>query len=213
MTSIGLLMKIKRVLLPVLGLFGMVTISLTSMAEEPMVKDDLAVATFAGGCFWCIESDFDKVEGVVATTSGYTGGHKADPSYEEVSAGQTGHAEAVQILFNPIKVSYADLLDIFWRNIDPTTPNRQFCDKGSQYRSAIFFHNQKQKGLAEQSKHQLETSKPFTAPIVTEINAMTTFYRAEEYHQDFHDKNPLHYKFYRFTCGRDRRLKELWGNS
>ncbi len=200
-------------LLPVLGLFGMVTISLTSMAEEPMVKDDLAVATFAGGCFWCIESDFDKVEGVVATTSGYTGGHKADPSYEEVSAGQTGHAEAVQILFNPIKVSYADLLDIFWRNIDPTTPNRQFCDKGSQYRSAIFFHNQKQKGLAEQSKHQLETSKPFTAPIVTEINAMTTFYRAEEYHQDFHDKNPLHYKFYRFTCGRDRRLKELWGNS
>jgi peptide-methionine (S)-S-oxide reductase len=173
----------------------------------------LEKATFAGGCFWCMEEALDKVEGVVVTTSGYTGGHKDNPTYEEVSAGGTGHAESVQVLYDPSKVSYERLLEVFWRNIDPTTPDRQFCDKGQQYRSAIFYHNDTQKRLAEESKKKLERSKPFKEPIVTEITPAGEFYSAEDYHQDFYQKNPFRYKFYKYNCGRAQRLRELWGKT
>lgn len=173
----------------------------------------LAKATFAGGCFWCMEPPYDKLDGVVSTTSGYIGGHKKNPTYKEVSAGGTGHAEAVEIVYDPSRVSYARLLDVFWRNIDPTTPNRQFCDVGSQYRSAIFYHDAEQKRLAEQSRAALEKSKPFPQPIATQIVAAGEFTPAEDYHQDYYLKNPIRYKFYRYNCGRDRRLEELWGKS
>jgi peptide-methionine (S)-S-oxide reductase len=173
----------------------------------------LAKATFAGGCFWCMEEAFEKVDGVVSVTSGYTGGRKASPTYEEVSAGGTGHAESVEVLYDPAKVSYSTLLEAFWRNIDPTTPDRQFCDKGHQYRSAIFYHDDEQKRLAEESKQAVEKSKPFKEAIVTEIVPASTFYRAEEYHQDFYTKNPVRYKFYKYTCGRAQRLAELWGKN
>ena len=171
----------------------------------------LEKATFAGGCFWCMEEALDKVEGVVSTTSGYTGGQKPNPTYEEVSAGGTGHAESVQVLFDPSKISYEKLLNVFWHNIDPTTPDRQFCDKGRQYRSAIFYHNENQKRLAEESKKLVEQSKAFKEAIVTEIVPSSEFYPAEEYHQDFYLKNPLRYKFYKYSCGRAQRLQELWG--
>jgi peptide-methionine (S)-S-oxide reductase len=173
--------------------------------------EDIAKATFAGGCFWCLEEAMDAVEGVVSTTSGYTGGRRNNPSYEEVSAGGTGHAEAVEVIYDPKKVTYAQLLDAFWRNIDPTTPNRQFCDTGSQYRAAIFYHDDTQKKLAAESKQALEQSGRFKTPIVTEIVPATQFYRAEDYHQDYYTKNPLRYKFYKYNCGRAQRLKELWG--
>jgi peptide-methionine (S)-S-oxide reductase len=171
----------------------------------------LEKATFAGGCFWCMEEALDKVQGVVSTTSGYTGGQKPHPTYEEVSAGATGHAESVQILYDPTKVSYEKILDLFWHNIDPTTPDRQFCDKGHQYRSAIFYHNENQRRLAEESKKMIEKIKTFSEPIATEIVAASDFYPAEEYHQDFYKKNPLRYKFYKYNCGRAQRLHELWG--
>ena len=170
-----------------------------------------AVATFAGGCFWCMEPPFDALPGVLSTTSGYIGGTKANPTYEQVSAGSTGHAEAVQVRYDPARIGYQQLLDVFWRNIDPVTPNRQFCDAGSQYRSAIFYHDAAQRELAERSKASLEQSNRFSSPIVTQIAAATAFYPAEEYHQDYATKNPLRYKFYRTGCGRDRRLRELWG--
>jgi peptide-methionine (S)-S-oxide reductase len=173
--------------------------------------DKLETATFAGGCFWCMEPPFDKLDGVVATTAGYTGGHKANPTYHEVSAGGTGHAEAVEVLFDPARISYRKLLEVFWHNIDPTTPNRQFCDHGDQYRTAIFYHNEHQRRLAEASKRALEKNKPFAGPIVTEITAAGPFYPAEEYHQDYYKKNPWRYKFYRYNCGRDQRLRQLWG--
>ncbi len=171
----------------------------------------LEKATFAGGCFWCMEEAFDKVEGVVSVTSGYTGGNKVNPDYEEVSAGGTGHAESVEILYDPAKVSYAKLLDSFWRNIDPTTPDRQFCDKGNQYRSAIFYQNETQKRLAEESKQAVERTKPFKESIVTQIVPASAFYVAEDYHQNFYQKNPIRYKFYKYNCGRAQRLEELWG--
>jgi peptide-methionine (S)-S-oxide reductase len=171
----------------------------------------LEVATFAGGCFWCMEPPFDKLDGVVSTTSGYTGGHKKNPTYEEVSSGGTGHAESVQVRYDPAKVSYEKLLETFWHNIDPTTPNRQFCDRGTQYRSAIFYHDEEQKRLALASKKAIEDSKRFKEPIVTQIEPAGVFYRAEEYHQDFYKKDPVRYKTYRIGCGRDQRLKELWG--
>lgn len=175
--------------------------------------ENLVIATFAGGCFWCMEAPFDVLPGVAATVSGYTGGFKNNPSYEEVSAGTTGHAEAVQITYDSTKISYAQLLQVFWRNIDPLASNRQFCDSGSQYRSAIFYHNAEQQRLALASKQQLENSGRFKQPIVTEIVAAAEFYPAEEYHQDFYKKNPLRYKAYRAGCGRDRRLQELWGET
>ena len=168
-------------------------------------------ATFAGGCFWCMEAPFDVLPGVISVTSGYTGGQKKNPTYEEVSAGGTGHAESVQVVYDPARISYGKLLDVFWHNIDPTVKDRQFCDVGSQYRSAIFFHNEEQRRLAVKSKEELEKNKPFKGQVVTEITAASTFYPAEEYHQHYYKKNPLRYKYYRTGCGRDRRLKELWG--
>ena len=175
-------------------------------------QDNLAKATLAGGCFWCMEPPYDKLEGVVSTTSGYIGGKTPSPTYEQVSAGGTGHAEAVQIVYDTSKITYEKLLDVFWRNIDPTDASGQFCDKGSQYRSEIFYHNPEQKRLAEQSKATLDKSKPFKGPIVTQIAVATEFYPAEGYHQDYYEKNPVRYKFYRTSCGRDRRLEQLWGN-
>ena len=172
-----------------------------------------AKATFAGGCFWCMEPPFDKLDGVISTTSGYIGGAKVNPTYQEVSAGSTGHTEAVQVVYDPKKVSYEKLLDVFWHNVDPTQKDGQFCDHGSQYRTGIFAHDAEQKRLAEASKAALEKSKPFKASIVTEIVGATTFYPAEDYHQDYYVKNPVRYKLYRTGCGRDARLKDLWGAS
>ena len=170
-------------------------------------------ATFAGGCFWCMESPFDKLEGVLSVTAGYTGGQLQNPTYEQVSAGGTGHAESVQIVFDPARISYSRLLGVFWHNIDPTVKDRQFCDAGHQYRSAIFVHSEEQRLLAQKSRDLLEKSKPFRESIVTEIVPAGEFYPAEEYHQHYYKKNPLRYKLYRSGCGRDRRLKELWGNA
>ena len=166
-------------------------------------------ATFGGGCFWCVEADFDKVEGVLSTTSGYTGGKSVNPTYNQVSAGGTGHVEIVEIIYDPAKVSYEKLLDVFWRNIDPLAKDRQFCDSGDQYRSAIFAHNAEQRRLAEASKKKV--AQRFEAPIQTEIADAGAFYKAEEYHQDYYLKNASKYKFYRWNCGRDARLKQLWG--
>ncbi len=173
----------------------------------------LAKATFAGGCFWCVEADFDKVEGVISTTSGYIGGRVPSPTYEQVSAGGTGYVEAVEIAYDPRKVNYEKLLEVFWVNVDPTVKDRQFCDVGSQYRTAIFVHDEAQRRAAEASKAALEKNKPFKAPIVTPIETATKFYPAEEYHQDYYKKNPIRYKFYRSGCGRDARLRELWGDA
>jgi peptide-methionine (S)-S-oxide reductase len=170
-----------------------------------------AVATFAGGCFWCVEADFDKVPGVISTTSGYTGGRVANPSYEQVSAKTTGHAEVVRIEFDPARISYERLLAIFWRSIDPTTKDRQFCDAGSPYRTAIFVHDEAQAQAARASLAELEKTKPFREPIVTTIEPAGAFYAAEAYHQDYHQKNPLRYRYYRSGCGRDARLQQLWG--
>jgi peptide-methionine (S)-S-oxide reductase len=180
-------------------------------AETPGANPGQAIATFAGGCFWCMEPPFDKLTGVISTTSGYTGGHKQNPTYKEVSRGGTGHAEVVQIVYDPNKLSYAELLDTFWHNIDPTTANGQFCDWGDQYRSEIFYHDETQRQQALASKQALDEQKPFKEPVVTGITAATTFYPAEEYHQDYYQKNPLRYKYYRYGCGRDKRLEELWG--
>ncbi|MFQ5931222.1 MAG: peptide-methionine (S)-S-oxide reductase MsrA [Nitrospiraceae bacterium] len=172
--------------------------------------DESATATFAGGCFWCMEHPFDELDGVISTTAGYTGGHKAHPTYKEVSAGSTGHTEAVQVVYDPKKISFERLLEVFWVNIDPLTKDRQFCDKGSQYRTAIFFHDENQQRLAEQSRKAIEESKRFKQPLVTEITQASAFYPAEDYHQDYYRKNPVRYKVYRYLCGRDQRLHELW---
>jgi peptide-methionine (S)-S-oxide reductase len=183
----------------------------TGGATSPGTDPGYSKATFAGGCFWCMEPPFDALDGVISTTSGYTGGHKQNPTYKEVSRGGTGHAEAVQIVYDPKRISYAELVDVYWHNIDPTDPHGQFCDKGDQYRSEIFYHNDEQKRLAEQSKTALIEHKPFTGDVVTGITAATVFYPAEDYHQDYYTKNPVRYKFYRYGCGRDKRLEELWG--
>ena len=169
------------------------------------------VAVFAGGCFWCTEADFDKVPGVLATTSGYTGGSVPNPSYEQVSAKRTGHAEAVRIEFDAEKVSYAQLLRVYWRSIDPTTVDRQFCDSGSPYRTAIFTLDEAQWQAAQASLAELQRSKPFKEAIVTRIERAGAFYPAEAYHQDYHLKNPVRYRYYRTSCGRDARLEQLWG--
>jgi methionine-S-sulfoxide reductase len=174
-------------------------------------RHELATATFAGGCFWCMEPPFDKLDGVVATISGYTGGHSANPSYEEVSSGTTGHLEALQVLYDPAKVSYDRLLEVFWRSINPTDPDGQFVDRGSQYRSAIFYHDAGQQRLAEASKQQLHASGRFKQPIVTPILPAGPFYPAEEYHQDYYEKNAIRYKFYRYNSGRDQFLETVWG--
>lgn len=175
-------------------------------------EDNFADATFAGGCFWCMEHPFDQLEGVISVIPGYTGGHKNNPTYKEVSAGGTGHAESVQIVYDPAKISYEKLLNVFWHNIDPTVKDRQFCDTGNQYRSAIFYHNEKQQQIALKSKEMLEKNKPFKGNIETEIVRAGKFYPAENYHQHYYRKNPIRYKYYRYSCGRDKRLKEIWGD-
>ena len=180
-------------------------------ADNQSVLSTLAVATFAGGCFWCTEADFDKVPGVVATTSGYIGGAEVNPTYQQVSAGATGHIEAVQVHFDPTKTSFSKLLAAYWPTIDPLTPNRQFCDSGPHYRSAIFYHDAEQQQKAEASKAALTASGRFTQPIVTELLPATVFYPAEEYHQNYYTKNPIRYSYYRSRCGRDKRLDEVWG--
>ncbi len=171
----------------------------------------LARATFAGGCFWCMEPPYDKLEGVISTTSGYTGGHDPRPDYRSVSSGGTGHAEAVEVVYDPAKVSYETLLEVFWRNIDPLAKDHQFCDWGDQYRSAIFYHDEAQREAAERTKAALEASGRFERPIATQIVPAAEFHVAESYHQDYYQKNPLRYQFYRYGCGRDERLKEVWG--
>ena len=190
---------------------------MAAQAPQPQAKtatpmvDNPGVAIFAGGCFWCTESDFDKVPGVIDTTSGYIGGHVDNPTYEQVSAGTSGHIEAVRVRFDPSKTSYAQLLEAFWPTIDPITANAQFCDRGPQYRSAIFYSNAEEQQLAEASKATLEQSGRLPAPVVTEILAASTFYPAEDYHQDYYQRNPLRYNYYRNGCGRDQRLEKLWG--
>ena len=184
-----------------------------AQAPKPAANPAHAKAIFAGGCFWCMEHPFDVLPGVVSTTSGYIGGQKKNPTYEEVSSGRTGHTEAVQVVYDPKKVTYEKLLDVFWHNIDPTVKDAQFCDHGSQYRSGIFYVDDEQRRLAEASKAALDRNKPFSGAIVTEITRAAEFYPAEEYHQDFYIKNPLRYKYYRSGCGRDNRLKQLWGKA
>ncbi|HET9031783.1 MAG TPA: peptide-methionine (S)-S-oxide reductase MsrA [Dokdonella sp.] len=170
-------------------------------------------AIFAGGCFWCMEPPFDKLDGVISTTSGYTGGKLPNPSYEQVSAGRSGHAEAVKVIYDPARVSYQKLLDVFWHNVDPFAIDQQFCDHGDQYRTAIFTQGAEQMRLAEESKKALEGPGKFNKPIATQIVPASTFYPAEDYHQDYYKKNPVRYKFYRYNCGRDARLEQIWGSS
>jgi len=202
-------------------LIGLILLGFQKSNDEPSKSSEksalmktesknLKTATFAGGCFWCVESDFEKVNGVVEAISGYTGGHKPNPTYEEVSAGGTGHAEAVQVVYDPAKITYKELLDVFWRHVDPTDAGGQFVDRGSQYRTAIFYNDAEQKRIAEESKAELEKSGRFTKPIVTEIVPLTEFYPAEDYHQDYYANNPLRYRFYRLGSGRDQFLKSTW---
>jgi len=181
--------------------------ALAAHADAP--KESKATAVFAGGCFWCMEGPFDAIPGVVATTSGYTGGTKANPSYEEVSAGTTGHRESLEVTYDPSKVSFEKLLDVFWRNVDPFDGTGQFCDHGPQYRSAIFVRDASERKAAEDSKKAIETR--LGRAVATEILPAATFWPAEEYHQDYHEKNPVRYRFYRYSCGRDARLEEIWG--
>ena len=202
-----------RKVVVVLLFLGAVALETRQLESPRSVGAQSEKATFAGGCFWCMEPPFDKLQGVVSTTSGYIGGHTENPTYEQVSAGVTGHTEAVEVVYDPQQVSYEQLLDVFWKNIDPLTPDRQFCDRGSQYRAGIFYHNADQERLARASKRLLEESGRFDDPIVTEVAPATTFYPAEEYHQDYYQKNPLRYRVYRFGCGRDGRLKKVWGDS
>ena len=181
-----------------------------SLNTGTLNTNTMKIATFAGGCFWCMEPPFDQLDGVISTTSGYTSGFKDDPTYREVSSGSTGHTEAIQIRYAPGKVSYRELLEVFWKNIDPIAVDRQFCDKGSQYRSGIYYHDESQKNEAEKSLQAIK--QRLEGPIATEIVAASTFYPAEDYHQDYYMKNPVRYKFYRYRCGRDQRLEELWGS-
>ena len=180
-------------------------------ATSPAPSTMKGVATFAGGCFWCMEPPFERLPGVISVTSGYTGGTTRNPSYEDVSAGGTGHAESVEVRYDPAKISYQKLLDVYWHNVDPLTPNAQFCDHGTQYRTAIFYHDEEQHRFADASMQEVQ--KRFKEPIVTQIVPASQFYPAEEYHQDYYKKNPIRYKFYRYNCGRDARLANLWGEA
>ena len=188
----------------------LLALALSAHAADPAAQ---ASATFAGGCFWCMQPPFEHLPGVVSTTVGYTGGNKQKPTYEEVSAGGSGHAESVQVIYDPTKIDYDKLLDVFWHNVDPVTRDAQFCDHGPQYRTAIFYHDETQHRLAEDSKRRLEASHKLPGPVVTEIVAATEFWPAEDYHQRYHEKNPVRYKYYRWNCGRDQRLRELWGEA
>ena len=195
-------------------LFGLLSVLRPASAEPTAINPEVtgqAEAIFAGGCFWCMEPPFEALPGVLAVISGYTGGRTRNPSYEEVSSGTTGHAEVVRIVYDPAKVSFEKLLDVFWHNIDPLTPDQQFCDKGTQYRSAIFYRDEAQRQAAEASKDALVASGRFKTGVVTSIVPAKVFYPAEDYHQDYYKHNPLRYKYYRHGCGRDERLEELWG--
>lgn len=203
-------MGTRRNLLAGLAVAAGLGLSSPGLAQQP-ADPATATAIFAGGCFWCMEPPFDALPGVISTTSGYTSGHTVDPTYKEVSAGKTGHTEAVKIVYDPAKVSYGKLLQVFWRNHDPLTANAQFCDRGSQYRAGIYYGSEQEKAQAEASKAELEKSGRFKSRITTEIVAQTTFYPAEDYHLDYYLKNPIRYKIYRGGCGRDSRLRELWG--
>lgn len=203
----------------IMMLLSLIAAAAVAAGKDPMTKTaetaagKLEKATFAGGCFWCMEAPFDKLPGVVSVTSGYTGGSLKNPTYKQVSAGGTGHAEAVQIVYDPARIGYDKLLDVFWHNTDPTVADRQFCDVGHQYRTAIFYHGEEQHQLAVKSKEALEKNKPFKGPVLTEIAKAGDFYPAEEYHQHYYKKNPIRYWYYRNGCGRDQRLKELWGKA
>jgi len=201
-----MLPRARRWTAPAAALLLLAAVPGTAKAE-PSRKE----ATFAGGCFWCMEGPFDKLEGVVSTTSGYTGGGKKNPTYAEVSAGGTGHAESVRVVYDPAKVSYERLLEVFWHNIDPLARERQFCDSGNQYRSAIFYHDEAQHRAAAASKSVLEASGRLKGPIATQIVPAGEFWPAEDHHQDYYLKNPIRYKYYRGGCGRDDRLREIWG--
>jgi peptide-methionine (S)-S-oxide reductase len=203
-------MKLLRMLAAILAVAPAV-LGAALPAAARAADAERATATFAGGCFWCMQPPYDKLEGVISTTAGYTGGAKDSPTYQEVSAGTTGHAESVEIVYDPRRVSYQKLLDVFWHNIDPTVKDRQFCDVGSQYRSAIFYHDAEQKRLAEASKAALEKDPRFKGGIMTQIVPAARFWPAEDYHQEYYKKNPVRYKFYRAGCGRDARLEEVWG--
>ena len=200
----------RRFIALVIGLIVCTILANVPLAESPGASPS-AKAYFAGGYFWCMEEAFEKVEGVVSVVSGYMGGTVANPSYEEVSAGRTGHAESVEVIYDPTKVTYQKLLDAFWHNVDPLTPNAQFCDHGTQYRSAIFHSTEEEKRLGEESKSAIAQAKKFPAPIVTQLAPAVTFYPAEDYHQDYYKKNPLRYKYYKYGCGRANRLEVLWG--
>lgn len=186
-----------------------VALALIAGMAMPAPAAERATAIFAGGCFWCVEADFDKLPGVISTISGYTGGTVANPTYGQVSAGGTGHAEAVEVVYDPAKVTYAQLLDYFWHHVDPTVKDRQFCDNGHQYRTAIFVANEEERKLAEASKQKV--AKELGKTIYTEIDKAGPFYKAEDYHQDYYEKNPAKYKFYRWSCGRDQRIEQVWG--
>ena len=191
-------------------MFAVFLLASSSIAAQPTPPGQAVTAIFAGGCFWCVEADFDKVPGVIATESGYAGGKLRNPTYEQVSAGGTGHAEAVRVTYDPAKVTYEELLDFFWHHVDPTVKDRQFCDIGNQYRTAIFYQDDMQRNAAQASKAALEKSG-LLAHIYTEVAPAGTFHAAEEYHQDYYRKNPIRYKFYRTSCGRDSRVGEVWG--
>jgi peptide-methionine (S)-S-oxide reductase len=199
----------KSFLLSTMVAVGMTFAATSVPAAEQASAAATAKATFAGGCFWCVEADFDKVPGVISTTSGYTGGTTANPTYREVGSGRTGHAESVEVVYDPAKVTYAQLLDAYWHDIDPLVKDRQFCDVGDEYRTVIFVHDEEQRRLAEESKKRVEAQ--LKAPVYTEIVAAGPFYPAEEYHQDYYLKNPIRYKYYRWSCGRDQRLEQIWG--
>jgi methionine-S-sulfoxide reductase len=175
-------------------------------------NNEIEKAVFAGGCFWCMQNPYDELNGVVSTAVGYTGGHVGNPTYEEVCAGNTGHAEAIEVLYDPSQITYAELLNVFWRNVDPTTLNRQFADAGTQYRTAIFYNSEEQKKSAESSKQEMQSSGNYNDPIVTEITPDSTFYKAEDYHQKYYEKCPLKYKMYKSGSGREQYLEDMWGN-
>lgn len=202
----------KLVCRPLLAILALVVIMMSATISVSRAADGgLETAIFAGGCFWCVESDFDKVPGVVETISGYTGGTSADPTYKTVSHGGTGHIEALKVTFDPNKVSYDRLLNVFWRSVDPTDAGGQFCDRGDSYVTAVFAANDMQRRLAEATKKAIEDAKTLDKPIVTTIRKASRFYPAETYHQNYYKKNPVRYKFYRYSCGRDARVKALWG--
>jgi len=196
-----------RVIIPIILVLA---VPLTIFAETTPAPR-LETAILAGGCFWCIEADYEKLDGVVAVISGYTGGHVENPTYKQVSAGRTGHIESVKVTYDADKISYAEILNFFWHHIDPTRDDGQFCDRGSQYRPAIFYETANQKEQAIASREKIEQTKPFAEPLKVELIQASTFYPAEEYHQDYYQKNPLRYHFYRYNCGRDARVEQLWG--